>query len=100
MYKILILDESEVFCRSLAELLPDEFEPYLCHDGEQFAEQLQTIRPDFLVLDLMISGTDGLYVLEAANFPSLRRGVDDSYQSLHRAPSGTNAGKLLPQKAL
>ena len=72
MYKILISDESEVFCRSLAELLPDEFEPYLCHDGEQFAEQLQTIRPDFLVLDLMISGTDGLYVLEAANFAGIR----------------------------
>lgn len=72
MYKILILDESEVFCRSLAELLPDEFEPYLCQDGEQFAEHLQTIKPDFLVLDLMVSGTDGLYVLEAANFAGIR----------------------------
>ncbi len=71
MYKILILDESEVFCRSLAELLPEEFEPYLFQDGENFAEYLQTIRPDFLVLDLMLSGTDGLYVLEAANFAGI-----------------------------
>lgn len=29
MYKILIMDESEAFCRSLAELLPEEFESYL-----------------------------------------------------------------------
>lgn len=72
MYKILILDESEVFCRSLAELLPDNFEPYLLQDGEQFAEYLQTIHPDFLVLDLMTSGTDSLYVLEAANFAGIR----------------------------
>jgi len=72
MYKILISDESEVFCRSLAELLPDEFEPYLCHDGDRLAEYLQTIKPDFLVLDLMLSGTDGLYVLEAANFAGIR----------------------------
>ena len=72
VYKILILDESEVFCRTLAELLPDDFEPYLCQDGEQFAQYLQTIRPDFLVLDLMLSGTDGLYVLEAANFAGIR----------------------------
>ncbi len=72
MYKILILDESEVFCRSLAELLPGEFEPYLSQNGEEFAQYLQTIKPDFLVLDLMVSGTDGLYVLEAANFAGIR----------------------------
>lgn len=72
MYKILILDESEVFCKTLAELLPDDFEPYLSQDGERFAELLQTIRPDFLVMDLNISGVDSLYVLEAANFAGIR----------------------------
>lgn len=72
MYKILILDESEVFCQSLAELLPDNFEPYLSQCGEDFPELLQTIKPDFLVLDLMVSGTDGLYTLEAANFAGIR----------------------------
>ena len=72
MYKILILDHSEVFCHSLAALLPDDFEAYLSQNGEEFAELLQTIRPDFLVLDMMISGTDGLFVLEAANFAGIR----------------------------
>lgn len=72
MYKILILDESEVFCQSLAELLPDDFEPYLSQSGEDFPELLQTIKPDFLVLDLMVSGTDGLYILETANFAGIR----------------------------
>lgn len=72
MYKILIVDESEPFCRSLAELLPEEFESYLCHDGEKLAECLQTIRPDFLVLDLVMPGTDVLFVLEAANLVGIR----------------------------
>ena len=72
VYKILILDESEVFCRSLAELLPEEFEPYLLQDGSRFAEYLQKIKPDFLVLDLAVSHTDALYVLEAAHFAGIR----------------------------
>ncbi len=75
MYKILILDESEVFCRTLAELLPDDFEAYTSQSGAQFAELLQTMRPDLLVLDLMISGTDGLYVLETARFAGIRPSV-------------------------
>lgn len=72
MYKILILDESEVFCKTLAELLPEEFESYLSQDGEELAELLHKIRPDFLVLDLMISGADGLYILETANCAGIR----------------------------
>lgn len=72
MYKILIVDESEVFCRSLAEMLPEDFEAYLSQNGEEFAELLQKIQPDFLVLDLMVSGADGLYVLEAANHAGIR----------------------------
>ncbi len=72
MYKILILDESEVFCHSLAELLSENFEPYIIQDGAQLAEYLQKIRPDILVLDLAASGSDGLYVLETANAAGIR----------------------------
>lgn len=75
MYKVLILDESEVFCKSLMQLLPSEFETYYSQDGEKFAELLQRIRPDFLVLDLMVSGTDALYVLQAANYAGIRPNV-------------------------
>ena len=72
MYKILILDETEAFCQALAELLPDTFETYTSQDGEKFAELLQTIRPDFLVMDLGMPKIDSLYVLEAANFAGIR----------------------------
>lgn len=75
MYKVLIADTSEVFCQSLAEKLPEEFEAYLLQDGEKLAEYLLTVRPDILVLDLSMTATDCLYVLETAAHAGIRPSV-------------------------
>lgn len=62
--KILIADAGEDFCRSLTQALGNSYRIRCCKDGNAALQLLQTFRPDVCVLDLMISGLDGITLLQ------------------------------------
>ncbi len=66
-HKLLIADESEGFCSSLAAALGGAFELQICHDGAQAVRLLEQFRPDVLVLDMILPQLDGQAVLTAAD---------------------------------
>lgn len=68
--KLLIADPSELFCRSLRDLLGGIYDTQICHDGLTAMELLDAFQPDVLVMDLYLSGLDGLSLLrELQNRP-------------------------------
>lgn len=64
MRKLLIADASEEFRLALAELLRGNYMVRLCQDGNQTLEVLQSMKPDILVLDLLLPGLDGISLLQ------------------------------------
>lgn len=62
--KILIADAAEEFCRALTRVLGNTYRVRCCQDGNAALQILQTFRPDICVLDLMISGLDGITLLQ------------------------------------
>lgn len=66
MLKLLIADANEEFCMALADMLEGTYVVRVCREGNQTLETIHTFRPDFLVLDLMLPGLDGISLLERA----------------------------------
>ena len=64
--KLLLADNSVVFCEALAQLLQSEYEMRVCRDGMEALSVLEEFRPDVLVADLMLPGMDGISLLKAA----------------------------------
>ena len=62
--KILIADGAEDFCRTLTQALGNSYRIRCCKDGNAALQILQTFRPDVCVLDLMMSGLDGITLLQ------------------------------------
>lgn len=62
--KILIADSSEELCRSLTQTLGNAYRVRCCKDGNEALQLLHTFRPDICVLDLMVSGLDGITLLQ------------------------------------
>ena len=65
---VLIADSSEDFCAALAALLSkaDGFQVVgTASDGEQAIRSITQLKPDILILDLMLSKQDGISVLKA-----------------------------------
>lgn len=67
MRKVLIADNSEDFAAALADELRGICSVRVCATGTQTLEQLQSYRPDVLVMDVMLSEVDGISVLKAAH---------------------------------
>ncbi len=65
MRKVLIADASEDWRELLEKHLGEEYQVRSCSDGLQVLELMDGFGPDVLVLDLMLSGTDGLNVIKA-----------------------------------
>lgn len=63
MHRILIADASAPWRKLAEELLASEYAVCSCADGTQALEIAEKFRPDVLVLDLMLPGTDGLSVI-------------------------------------
>lgn len=65
MHKVLIADASEDWREQLERMLGEEYQVRASADGHQVLQMLTAFRPDVLVLDLMLQGTDGLSVIRA-----------------------------------
>lgn len=64
--KLLLADNSLVFCEALIQLLQGEYEMRVCRDGMEALSVLEEFRPHVLVADLTLPGLDGLSLLKAA----------------------------------
>ena len=62
--KLVIADSSEEFRLALAELVRGGCHVRLCQDGNQTLETVQSMKPDVLVLDLLMPGLDGISILQ------------------------------------
>lgn len=71
MRKLLIVDSNEEFRESLAQTLSPEYSILTCSNGVQALELLASQQPDFLVLELMLPGMDGLRLLQKASLAGL-----------------------------
>lgn len=64
MRKILIADTAEAWRERLAQKLSREYEVRSCGDGEQALALAERIRPDVMILDLLLPGIDGLALIK------------------------------------
>ncbi len=63
MRRLLIAESSELFALALEDALSGEFEICTCFDGCEALRQLQSFRPDAMILDLHLPLRDGCTVL-------------------------------------
>ena len=65
MANVLIVDDDEDGCRPLGRLLEVVgHKPFFVHDGRAALSLLDTIRPDMILLDVMMPGLNGIDVLK------------------------------------
>ena len=50
--RVLLVDGSEDFAEAVAEVLREEFQVQICHEGREALQLLETYRPHVMVLDL------------------------------------------------
>ena len=62
--KLLIVDGAEDFRAGLADALKGMYVVKTCADGQSALESARNFCPDLLILDLMISGMDGLSLVQ------------------------------------
>ncbi len=65
MLRLLIADSSDMFANALKKKLQSQYLVKVCCDGNQTLNALTTFDPDILLMDLRLSGTDGLTVIRA-----------------------------------
>ena len=70
--KILIADSGEEFCRALTQALGSTYRIRCCRDGKAAMQLIHSFRPDVCVLDLMLSGLDGITFLQKLAQKGLR----------------------------
>ena len=64
MHKILIADTAEPWRELLEQTLAREYEVRSCSDGNQALFLVEQLRPDVLILDLLLTGIDGLTLIK------------------------------------
>ena len=65
MANVLIVDDDVDGCRPLARLLEVVgHRPFFVHDGRDALNLLDRVRPDMILLDVMMPGVDGIDVLK------------------------------------
>ena len=72
MQKLLIADSSESFTSALSQQLQHCFHVVSCNDGREALSMLLLNEIDILILDLTISGIDGISILKAAFSSGIR----------------------------
>ena len=67
MSKVLIAIKSEILTDLLSSSLP-EHDIHICRTGNDAFEQIESLHPDILLLDLMLPDMDGITVLRQSVF--------------------------------
>ncbi|MDA3781419.1 MAG: response regulator [Bacteroidales bacterium] len=71
--KILVVDDSTVNNILLQEFLENhEFEVHTSLNGKEALELMETLKPDLVLLDIMMPGIDGFAVLNFMNQNSIK----------------------------
>ena len=64
--RILVVDDDQALAEMLGIVLRGEgYEPFFCADGDQALATFRETKPDLVLLDLMLPGTDGIDVCRA-----------------------------------
>lgn len=92
MRRLLIAESSEQIASALAELLEDRYEISTCNAGDIVMDYVRLFQPDFVVLDMMMPGLDGISILEAMRFGGysgrilavIRHGSDYTFSAASR----------------
>ncbi|GAA3683225.1 two-component system response regulator MtrA [Arthrobacter ginkgonis] len=64
--RILVVDDDEALAEMIGIVLRnDDFEPVFCYDGARALETFRNVKPDLVLLDLMLPGMDGIEVCRA-----------------------------------
>ncbi len=66
MKKLLIAVNSWELAQQIRQDLSGVFEIHICHDGQDALELLSCLRPEVMVLDLMLETLDGISLLQIA----------------------------------
>lgn len=61
--KLLIADQSLLFSQRVAEAFSDNYEVRICKNGEEVLDICRYWQPDYMFLDLQLTGIDGLTIL-------------------------------------
>ena len=76
MANVLIVDDDVDGCRPLARLLEVVgHRPFFVHDGRAALTLLDRLRPDMILLDVMMPGIDGLEVLKTIRAHPKHKGL-------------------------
>jgi len=73
--RIFIADGNQEFCEQLREMIsqfPDYEVVGMANDGKTAISMMETLRPDFVICDLMLPEMDGFAVLKSANSFEIR----------------------------
>jgi two-component system, OmpR family, response regulator MtrA len=61
--RVLIVDDDTALAEMLGLVLRGEgFEPFLCDNGDEALERFREVKPDLVLLDVMLPGRDGIEV--------------------------------------
>lgn len=68
MQKVLIAESSEIFRKSLTAALSPYYEVHTCSAGMDAVKRIDQLRPDVLIIDLLLPQIDGISVLQAVSY--------------------------------
>ena len=94
-YSVLIVDDEALTLRTLGRALGDEgFEVFLAMSGEEALKILSDERPDFMLLDVVLPGINGIEVLRQAKVasPSTMVLMMSAYHMVDRAVEAMKLG--------
>lgn len=67
MKKILLVEDTESFVKSINEILSSDYEVLNAINGAEALKVLENDKPDLILLDLNLSGMDGIEFLKNLN---------------------------------
>ncbi len=62
--RILVVDDDEVICASVSQILGKSFEVFTCNEAEQAESEAFSKHPDLILLDLNLGGISGFEILQ------------------------------------